>query len=233
MAQKRLNKILAHAGVASRRGADMLIEEGQVKVNAKVVTKLGTLCDPAKDIIMVGNKRVDGPEKKVVLLVNKPKGYVCSNARLNNEKLAIDLVSNIKRRLYTVGRLDRETTGLLIISNDGDLAKRVSHPSSNIVKKYLVKTKSEITDEHLKFISKGCRIDKKVYKPVSVKKIRRGTLTIGVKEGKKHEVRIMVENAGLEIFALSRISIGNLTLGKLPIGAYRHLSEQDIENIFK
>lgn len=232
MAQKRLNKILSHAGVASRRGADELIESGRVKVNAKVVTKLGTLCDPAKDVIMVGKKRIEGPEKKVALMVNKPKGYVCSNKRLGQEKLAIDLVANIKKRVYTVGRLDRETTGLLIITNDGDLAKRIAHPSSNIIKKYLVKTKSEISDQDLKAISKGVYINSRLYKPYSVKKMRRGTVVIGVKEGKKHEVRIMVENAGLEIFSLSRIAIGNLRLSELPLGAYRHLTERDIRSIF-
>ncbi len=232
MTQKRLNKILSHAGVASRRAADKLIESGEVKVNAKVVTKLGTVCDPAKDVILVSGKRIGGPEKKVSLLVNKPKGYVCSSKRLGQEKLAIDLVANIKKRVYTVGRLDRDTTGLLIITNDGDLAKKIAHPSSNITKKYLVKAKSEISDEHLKLISKGVYIHGKTYKPASVKKMRRGTLIIGVKEGKKHEVRIMVEEAGLEIFSLSRVSIGNLRLGDLPLGAYRHLTERDIQNIF-
>ena len=233
MAQKRLNKILAHAGVSSRRAADKLIEEGAVKVNGKVVTKLGSLFNPDKDVISVFEKKLKGPEKKIALVVNKPKGYICSNRRLFNEKLAIDLVANIKRRLYTVGRLDSETTGLLIITNDGDLAKRVGHPSSNIVKKYLVKVRADITDDHLKKISKGTMIEGRHISPHNVKKIRRGTLTIGVKEGKKHEVRILVEDAGLEIASLSRISIGSLNLGGLPLGAYRQLTNKDLDALFK
>lgn len=232
MALKRLNKILSHAGVTSRRGADKLIESGKVKVNAKVVTSLGTMCDPVNDVIVACGKRVGAPEKKVAVMINKPKGYVCSNKRLNNEKLAIDLVSHLNKRVYTVGRLDRETTGLLIITNDGDLAKKIAHPSSNIVKKYLVKTKQEITDDHLKEMSKGVYLSNNLYKPTSVKKMRRGTLIISVKEGKKHEVRIMVEEAGLEISSLSRVSIGNLRLADLPLGAYRNLTERDIRNIF-
>ncbi len=232
MTQKRLNKILAEAGVASRRGADKLIEEGVVKVNGKVVTEMGLQCDPNVDAILVYNRKIKGPEKKLTVVVNKPKGYVCSNKRLNNEKLAIDLVADCQRRMYTVGRLDRDTTGLLIITNDGDLAKKVSHPSSNLVKKYLVKVLADISDEHLKIISKGTLIEGKWIKPASVKKLRRGTITVGVKEGKKHEVRLMVQAAGLEIISLSRIAIGNLHLGTLPLGASRPLTEKDLASIF-
>ncbi len=232
MAQKRLNKILAHAGLSSRRGADKLIEEGAVKVNGKVVRELGMQCDPNVDIITLHNQKIKGPEKKIALIVNKPRGYVCSNKRLNNEKLAIDLVSNFKERMYTVGRLDRDTTGLLIITNDGELAKKVSHPSSNLVKKYLVKVHAEVTDEHLKIIAKGTMIEGKWIRPASVKKLRRGTLTIGVKEGKKHEVRLMVEAANLEIISLSRIAIGNLHLGPLPLGGFRNLNDRDLVSLF-
>lgn len=233
MSQKRLNKILAHAGITSRRGADQLIEAGQVTVNGKVVKQLGIICDPTKDQIAVAGSPIRKPEKKITLLINKPRGYICSNERRGEEKLAIDLVANFPQRLYTVGRLDKETTGLLIITNDGALTTKISHPSSNIIKRYLMKVNCEVTDDHLQRLAQGIVINRRLIRPASVKKVRRGTIIIGVMEGKKHEVRKMAEHAGLHLLSLSRIAIGNLSLGKLPEGAYRKLTPKDIDAIFQ
>ncbi len=230
--KKRLSKALAAAGIASRRAAEELIFEGRVKVNGQVVTVPQTLVDWENDAISVDETPLKGEERKVYFILNKPHGFICSNTRLGSKKLVIDLFSHLNLRLFTVGRLDRDTTGLLIVTNDGFFANKVIHPSSNIVKEYLIKTAHEITDEHLKQISKGTYIEDTWVKPVKVEKVRKGTLKVQVKEGKKREVRLLVQNAGLEILELSRIRIGGLRLGPIPPGTFRELTPQDKKALF-
>lgn len=151
---------------------------------------------------------------------------------MERKKLVIDLFPK-EKRLFSVGRLDRDTTGLLIITNDGHFAQKVIHPSSNIEKEYLVKTFQEVTHEHLVKISKGAFVDGVYVRPLSVKKVRRGTLKVVVKEGRKREVRVLVQKAELKILSLTRIRIGGLHLGPLPEGSYRELTENEKEDIFK
>ncbi len=229
---KRLSKALAAAGVASRRAAEELIFEGRVKVNGQVVHLPQTLVDWEKDNILVDEAPIKGEEKKVYFLLNKPFGYICSNTRLGTKKLVVDLFSHLNLRLFSVGRLDRDTTGLLIITNDGHFANKVIHPSANISKEYLVKTAQEISDLHLKEISKGTYIEGSFIRPVRVEKVRKGTLKVVVKEGKKREVRLLVQNAGLEILELSRIRIGGLRLGPIPEGTFREMTETDKKELF-
>jgi 23S rRNA pseudouridine2605 synthase len=144
----------------------------------------------------------------------------------------LDLFPPSEKRLFTVGRLDRETEGLLIVTNDGHFANQVIHPSSNVIKEYIVKTVQEITPAHLTSLSEGARVDDKWIRPVAVQKIRRGTFRISVKEGKKHEVRIMAEKANLKILELTRVRIGGLILGSLPLGTFRTLTSEDQQLIF-
>jgi 23S rRNA pseudouridine2605 synthase len=151
---------------------------------------------------------------------------------MNKKKLVIDLFSHLRLRLFTIGRLDRDTTGLLLVTNDGHFAHRVIHPSSNIVKEYLIKTEQEITDAHLKIIAKGAFIEDCWVKPVKVQKVRKGTLKVSVKEGKKREVRLLVQNAGLDILELSRIRIGGLHLGSLSEGMFREMTANEKTAIF-
>lgn len=224
--KKRLSKALAAAGVASRRAAEELIVEGRVTVNGVVATLPQTLVDWEKDRISVDGERVRGEETKVYYLVNKPAGLLCTSAP--GTKSILNLFSHLNLRLFTVGRLDKETSGLLLITNDGTFANRVIHPSFNITKEYLAKTSQEITDEHLKTLSKGAWIEGVFIKPASVKKVRDGTLKIIVSEGKKHEVRILLAQSGLTCRELKRIRLGPFTLGPLPEGAYRELSKQEI-----
>ncbi len=230
--KKRLSKALAAAGVASRRAAEELIFDGRVKVNGQVVYVPQTMVDWQKDTILVDESPIRGEEKKVYFLLNKPHGYICSNTRLGTKKLVVDLFTHLNLRLFTVGRLDRDTTGLLIITNDGFFANKVIHPSSNISKEYLVKTTQEITDIHLKEISKGTYIEDTWIKPVRVEKVRKGTLKVVVKEGKKREVRLLVQNAGLDILELTRIRIGGLRLGPIPEGTFREMTETDKNELF-
>lgn len=229
--KKRLSKALAAAGVASRRACDEIIAAGRVKVNGQAVTTPYTPVDPTKDAIFVDGELIRKEEKKVYFLLNKPTGFVCTKERTSSgRKLVLDLFSHLPLRLFTIGRLDKETSGLLLITNDGEFANRVIHPSFGIQKEYLAKTAQEITADHLKTISAGKYVEGSFVKPISVVKVRRGTLKVIVGEGKKREVRQLLEQAGLTIRELCRIRLGALTLGNLPIGAYRALTESEIDS---
>lgn len=231
--KKRLSKALAAAGIASRRAAEQLIFDGKVQVNGKVVHVPQTLVSWEDDLIKVSGRMVSGEEKKIYFILNKPPGYICSSKRVGSKKIVLDLFQSISARLFTIGRLDRDTTGLLLLTNDGHFAQKVIHPSSNIQKEYLVKVHGEIKHDHLVAISRGTEVEGAWVRPLRVTKMRRGTLKIVVLEGKKREVRLLVQNAGLEIDSLERIRIGGLILGPLTVGEFRPLTEKEKENIFK
>lgn len=233
MEQKRLSKALAAAGIASRRACEQLIFDGRVKVNGQVIRIPQTPVNWSQDEIAVDEERVSKEEAKQYFLLNKPAGFICSNTRPGRQKIVIDLFPPDSARLFTVGRLDKETKGLLLVTNDGHFANQVIHPSSNIIKEYLVKTAQEIRASHLETLSKGARVDRKWVKPKSVKKVRDGTVRICIKEGKKHEVRILAERAGLDIVELKRIRIGSLVLGSLKEGKYRILNTRDRDLLFQ
>lgn len=232
--ENRLSKILAAAGVASRRAAEELIFAGKVKVDGEVVTVPQTKVDPAKQVITVKGKKIEPPPDKVYYLLNKPLGYVCSNKRLTPKtKLAIDLFPEEKRRIFTVGRLDRDTEGLLIVTNDGEFANRLIHPSFNTTKEYLVKTATFVHPDHLEILREGISIEDTFVKPVKVEKVRRGSFKITIREGKKHEVRLLVAATGLELVSLTRIRLGPFILGNLKPGAFRALSPKEIAEVLK
>ncbi len=226
MESKRLSKALAAAGIASRRACEEIIFAGRVKVNGQVIKVPQTQVDWQADRIHVDEVLVTAEQKKVYYMLNKPAGYLCTNMRPGKKPIVLDLFPD-SERLFTVGRLDKDTTGLLLVTNDGHFANEVIHPSSNIIKEYLVKTLQEIEGHHLETLAEGARVDNKWVKPVSVTKVRRGNFKICVKEGKKHEVRIIAERAKLKIVELTRIRIGGLVLAQLPVGEYRTLSKQD------
>ncbi len=232
MEKKRLSKALAAAGVASRRACEEMIFRGKVSVNGKVVIVPQTLVSWETDQIRVDDLPIKGEDKKYYYILNKPHGYICSNTRVGTKKIILDLFEPLETRLFTVGRLDRDTTGLLLVTNDGHFANRVIHPSSNLTKEYIVKTEQEISSEHLKAIAKGTYIEDTWIKPVRVSKVRKGTVKVVVKEGKKREVRLLVQNAGLDILELSRVRIGGLQLGNLPIGTFREMTETEKLVIF-
>ena len=227
MEKKRLSKALAAAGVASRRAAEELIFAGRVQVNGSVIKVPQTLVDWENDRIQVDGEAVRGEQKKISYLFHKPKGVICSSVRPGNQPIVLDFFPESKERLFTVGRLDKDSTGLLTVTNDGHFAHKAIHPSYRIIKEYIVKTAQEISADNLKTLSEGARVDDKWVRPVSVAKIRKGTFRICVKEGKKHEVRIIAERASLDVLELTRIRIGGLTLGSLPIGDSRILTDQD------
>lgn len=229
---QRLSKVLAAAGVASRRACEELIFDGRVTVNGEIVLIPQTPVSIPGDRIFVNGEEITSTQNKVYYILNKPSGFICSQKRVDRKKIITDLFANHKERLFTVGRLDRDTTGLLLVTNDGHFANRVIHPSANISKEYLVKVRQEVTHEHLQAISKGSLIEGSWIRPARVVKVRKGTLKISVTDGKKREVRLLVMNAGLDLEELSRIRIGGLVLGPLPEGVYRPMTEKDKEAIF-
>ena len=232
----RLSKALAGAGVASRRKAEEMIFDGLVSVNGKQALLPQTMVDPEKDEIKVKGKPILGKEEKIYFIINKPTGFLCSHARGNNPKnqrLVIDIFHKHSQRLFTVGRLDRDTKGLLIVTNDGEYCQQVIHPSSDIEKEYLVKVNHFLTEDHLKKMASGTVVEGKFCKPIKVQKVRKGTVKIVIKEGRKREVRCLVQSAGLSVSELKRIRIGGLLLGKLPEGAYRVMTERERQLIFE
>lgn len=221
----RLSKVIAGAGVASRRKCEELIFEGRVRVNGKIIKVPQTLVDLSKDHIEVDGKKVRAVDKKVYFLLNKPKGYLCSTTRLTpTSKLVLDFFEGYPYRLFTIGRLDRDTTGLILITNDGHFANQLIHPSFGHDKEYLVKVEEAILPEHLERLRKGTYIEETKVCPKRVTKVRRGTLKIVVGEGKKREVRVLVERAGLNILSLCRIRVGPYLLGNLPEGSFKEVS---------
>lgn len=230
--KKRLSKFLALAGVASRRACEELIFAGRVKVNHEVVNVPQTLVN-SKDVIEVDDQRIGETEAKVYFMLNKPAGYICTSKKTGKSKIVLDLFEDVKERIFTIGRLDKDTEGLLLVTNDGHFANSVIHPSANISKEYLVKTDHEVTDTHLKTISNGTMVEGVFVKPLKVVKIRRGTVKVTISEGKKREVRHLFQTAGLEVVQLTRIRIGGLVLGALPVGQWRPLKEKEKEIIFQ
>lgn len=230
--ENRLSKVLAAAGVASRRKCEELIFTGKVAVNGEIIRLPQTWVDASMDRITVGGKPVRVEQKKVYFLLNKPLGYLCTDVeKKGGAKRVVDLFSHLPYRLFTAGRLDQQTTGLILVTNDGPFAQRLVHPSYNHSREYLAKTDQEITADHLKRLSQGVAIEGSFVKPLSVKKVRRGTLKVVVSEGKKHEVRILLAEAGLTVKELVRLRMGPLSLGPLLPGEYRELTPSEIDAI--
>lgn len=232
MPKNRLAKTLAAAGVASRRACEDLIFAGRISVNGEIVRLPQTMVDE-HDKITFDGKPIHKAQDKVYFVLNKPEGYICTTKRNAKSKLVLDLFEGVEQRLFTVGRLDKDTQGLLLVTNDGHFANKVIHPSSNIAKEYLAKTDQEITPDHLKAISHGTLVEGVYVKPLKVSKVRKGTVKVTVSEGKKREVRLLLEAAGLNVRELIRIRIGGLQLGALPPGSWRPLKENEKSIIFE
>ncbi|PQQ01800.1 putative RNA pseudouridine synthase [Prunus yedoensis var. nudiflora] len=241
-ASQRLSKVLAAAGVASRRSSEQLIFDGKVTVNGSVCNTPQTRVDPGRDIIYVnGNRLPKRLPPKVYLALNKPKGYICASGE-NKSVLSLfeDYLktwdkrnSGIPRpRLFTVGRLDVATTGLIIVTNDGDFAQKISHPSSNLSKEYIAAIEGVVSKRHLLAISEGTVIEGVHCTPDSVELLPQQPICqdpVCVHEGRNHEVRELVKNAGLEIHSLKRVRIGGFRLpSDLGLGKHMALKQGDL-----
>ena len=229
----RLAKALAEAGIASRRACERLIIDGKVALNGQVVRVPYQGVDWERDRVTVGGKLIRPGVKKRYYALNKPVGYLCTQLRTGQQRIISDLFPEDGERLFSVGRLDRHTAGLILVTNDGEFAHRIMHPSFEVVKEYLVKVGQEVTHEHLIAMSQGTSLNGVWVKPLGLSKIRRGTFKITLCEGRKHEVREIVRSAGLHLLTLTRIRIGSLVLGSLPDGAIRPLTEKEISSLLE
>ncbi len=228
----RLQKYLAEAGVASRRKSEELILNGNVSVNGEVVRTLGIKIDDEKDEVKVNNKPVKQQEKLVYLLLNKPEGYITAARDQFKRPCVTDLVKKVGVRVFPVGRLDYDTSGLLILTNDGDLTYKLTHPKFEIPKTYIAKLfgKLAVGDE-LKF-KRGIMLDGKMTKPANIKLIEGGpkyyTYEITIKEGRNRQVRRMCEEVKHPVATLKRVKMGEIELGDLKKGSFRELTEKEI-----
>lgn len=227
----RINKYLSESGVCSRRAADKLIEDGEVKINGKPAKLGDDVTDD--DLVTVGGEVVSAVKKYDYYAMNKPKGYVCTVKDDKGRKTVMDLLPPGIQRVVPVGRLDYDTEGLLLFTNDGELTNKLTHPKNGVYKTYLVKVESYIPDEALKTLSRGVELDGKYTNPCKVKLIERnklGTkLHISINEGRNRQVRRMFETIGFDIDFLKRISIGELTVSGLDRGDVRKLNKREIE----
>ena len=227
----RLNKFIADCGVASRRKAEDLIRAGKICVNGQIVSNLGTKIDPTADKVVLDGKKITPVEKKIYLKLNKPRGYISSCRSEKGERTIMDLVKDIPERLYPVGRLDMDSEGLMLLTNDGELANRLMHPRYEHEKEYTVNVKCPMTNEQMKELSSGILIDGRKTLPAKVKLLGEKEFSIILKEGKKRQIRRMVEAVGNRVVGLRRVRIGKLNLGKLPLGKYAYLTSSEIRSL--
>ena len=233
---ERIQKIIAQSGYCSRRKAEELILAGKVKVNGSVVTKLGTTAD-GNDIIEVEGYTIESKQEKVYVLLNKPRGVVTSTKDDKKRKVVTDLI-NIPTRIYPVGRLDYDTTGVLLLTNDGELTNELLHPSNHIEKVYVAKIKGILTPGHKKTLESGVVIDgvKTAPSKVKIKKIDKKANTsiveIMIYEGRNHQVKNMFKALGYEVEKLRRDRVLFLTCDGLPTGEYRFLSIKEVKRLY-
>lgn len=253
----RLNKFLSNSGVASRRKCDEIIAQGQVTVNGKVVTEMGTTINEKKDKVMVNGKPVLLPKSFVYIKLNKPKGYICSahdendnkegradkkktqttqefDGERKNRKSIYDLIKT-DERLFSIGRLDYDTEGLIILTNDGDFANKVAHPRYNTEKEYRVTAEGEIVESELAVMRKGVVVEGERMPRARVEKLSYENgftkLSVVINEGQNRQVRRMFESIGHQIKLLKRVRVGSVKLGGLSRGEYKDLTEEELNSL--
>lgn len=228
----RLQKVLAAAGVASRRAAEILIDEGRVEVNGRIVTEQGMRVDPERDTIRVDGSRIPPPRHHLYVLLNKPRGVVSTMEDPEGRPTLADYLPRTRERLFHVGRLDTDTEGLIILTNDGDFAHRLAHPSYEVPKTYLADVVGFVDNRTIKRLEKGITLEDGPVKPdrVSVKARTeaRSLLTITLHEGRNRVVRRMLDSVGHPVDRLARVAIGPVRLGTLPVGQTRDLTREEL-----
>lgn len=236
MEEIRLQKYLADCGVASRRKSEELIKQGQVKVNGKIITELGTKVIPNKDNVEYNGKKIELKKEYVYILLNKPIGYVTTVKDQFNRDSVLDLVKTNKR-LVPVGRLDMYTSGALILTNDGDFVYKVTHPKHEIEKTYTVTIIGIVKKEEVEKLKKGVEIEDYITKPAKVKILKideeknQSRLEITIHEGKNRQVRKMCEAIGHKVLALHRSKIAGIDVKDVPLGKWRYLNSKEVNKI--
>ena len=222
----RINKYIAKCGITSRRKADTLIEQGKISVNDKVMTSLGYIVQE-DDVVKYEGKIIKLIEDKYYIMLNKPIGYTCTNSKKFDDKVIFDLI-DIDTKLFSIGRLDKDSRGLILITNDGDIYNNVVHPRNEIFKKYIVKLNKSFLHSDKYKIESGIDIGDYITNPSRIKILGKNILQIEINEGKNRQIRRMFDVLNYEVIDLNRVSIGDIKLGELPIGSYRVLSNKEV-----
>ncbi|HLH40023.1 MAG TPA: pseudouridine synthase [Bryobacteraceae bacterium] len=231
MPEERLQKILSQAGIASRRKAEQLITEGRVTVNGQTITQLGSKADLDRDHIKVDGRLLKKPKRHVYLALHKPKGVVTTVSDPEGRETVMHLMRGVKERVYPVGRLDYHSEGLLLLTNDGEFAHRITAPASHVIKTYVVKTNGHLTEEQEKQFREGIPLHGRKTSPAELKRIKPGAnpwYEVKIAEGRQNQIREMFKHFGLLVEKLRRVKIGFFELD-LPPGRYRHLTPKEIE----
>ena len=231
----RLQKALADAGVASRRKAELLIAQGKVTVNGRKIVEQGVKVSPGHDEIRLQGKQIVFRQAPVVLMLHKPPGVVATAQDERGRRSVVDMIPKRFGRVFPVGRLDRETTGLLLLTNDGDLTAKLTHPRYEVWKRYEVVVKGQPTSATLQKLQKGIRIDRKKTAPARVKLVsgsnQKSSLIFEIHEGRKRQIRRMCEAVHHPTVKLKRVAVGPLQLGSLPTGHWRELTNHELKRL--
>lgn len=234
MTQQRIQKILARAGVASRRGAEVLIVAGRVRIDGKIETQLGSLVDPDRQKVEVDGRRIV-LERPAYLVFHKPRGVMCTMSDPQGRPTVKDYIDNVGVRVVPVGRLDFHTSGVLLLTNDGDLSKLLTHPSTGVTKLYRVKLQAVVDDHALEKFRASISIDGRRTVPARVSRIRdegdKSWLLVALHEGRNRQIRRLAEHAGHRVTKLVRISFGGITTDGLKSGGWRQLSESEVRSL--
>ncbi len=231
----RLQKYIAKTGYTSRRKAELLISSGRVKLNGQIVTELGTKVDELKDKVSIDDKCISLENKNIYILLNKPTSVLSSVSDDRDRKTVIDLIDGIHERIYPVGRLDYNTSGLLILTNDGEFTNIMTHPKYHIAKTYIVRCSGSISNINLKKLQDGIHIDNYLTKKAVVNLIKKtdniSIVKIRIFEGRNRQIRKMFDAINHPVIRLKRVAIGSLTDDKLPIGSWRNLTQDEIDSL--
>ena len=237
MSEERLQKILSRAGIASRRAAEQIILDGRVTVDGKIITELGAKFDININKISVDNKPIPLTEEKIYILLNKPQNVLSSAKDDRGRKTVVDLINDVNERIYPVGRLDYDTEGLILLTNDGELMNSLLHPKYQINKTYLAKVTGNVTKDKLYKLQNGIQLDDGLTAPAIVRVVGKSNteakIEITIHEGRNRQVRRMFAAIDCEVKKLKRIKFANLTIHDLKIGQYRRLTEAELENLYQ
>lgn len=232
---ERLQKILSQAGIASRREAETIITSGRVAVNGSVVTELGSRANAARDRITLDGRLVRLVSEKVYILLNKPAGYVTTMKDPQGRPVVTELLKGVKERVYPVGRLDYNTEGLLLLTNDGDLANRLAHPSHEVEKEYMVRVRGKVLPDQMSRLSDGVELEDGKSAPADVRLVSESEnntwISITIHEGRFRQVRRMCEVVGLTVVRLKRTRYGLLKTGELKPAQFRHLTPDEVSGL--
>lgn len=221
----RVHKYMAMCGVASRRKSEVIVNEGRVTINDDIAT-VGCKVETG-DVVKVDGKIIQLEEKKVYIMLNKPLECVTTMDDQFNRKTVMDFI-DVEERVYPIGRLDYNTTGLLLLTNDGDLANKIMHPSSHLTKTYIAKVKASPTDNAMKQFEKGLMIDGKMTSPAKIRILKEGVVEVKIYEGRNRQVRKMLDKIECPVITLKRIQVGNIKLD-VTLGKYRHLTDKEVQ----